>query len=86
MFAACQKRKLSNTIFFCFFLQLTVIHPALPEDVQKVVSSKVDIQLAPKDSHRQIGVHAVEQPLFNLAAERESFIVGGGARDQSMTT
>lgn len=45
-------------------LQLTVIHPQMPQET-KIVSSKVDTHVEAKDSHLKIGVHGVEQPLFN---------------------
>ena len=58
--------EMSHQVFFCS-LQLTVIHPQLPQEPAKV-SSKVDIQLTAKDSHLKIGVHGVETPLYNLAS------------------
>ncbi len=35
-----------------------------------------NILLKPKDSHRQIGIHGIEQPLYNMAAEHDSYLVG----------
>ena len=82
---------LFNTVFFLFFahLQLTVIHPQLPQEQPAKGSSKVDIQLQAKDSHLKIGVHGVEQPLYNLASEvagsSQNFFANG-AKEQSTYT
>ena len=73
------------TVFFAH-LQLTVIHPQLPQEQPAKGSSKVDIQLQAKDSHLKIGVHGVEQPLYNLASEvagsSQNFFANG-AKEQS---
>lgn len=68
---------------------LTVIHPQLPQEQPAKGSSKVDIQLQAKDSHLKIGVHGVEQPLYNLASEvagsSQNFFANG-AKEQSNIT
>ena len=63
-----------------------MIHPQLPQEQPAKGSSKVDIQLQAKDSHLKIGVHGVEQPLYNLASEvagsSQNFFANG-AKEQS---
>ena len=50
---------------------LTVIHPQTLEK-----SSEIDVQVQPQDSHREVGVHGVEQPVFSLSSHTHSGLAG----------
>jgi len=56
---------------------LTVIHPQMEK------SSKIDVQVQPQNSHRKIGVHGVEQPVFSMSSHINSF---AGNQEQSNIT
>merc|ERR1711879_340800 len=46
-------------------------------------SSKIDVQVEPQNSHRKIGVHGVEQPVFSMSSHINSF---AGNQEQSNIT
>ena len=45
-----------------------------PQTLEK--SSEIDVQVQPQDSHREVGVHGVEQPVFSLSSHTHSGLAG----------
>ena len=63
---------------------LTVIHPQQMDKLSSVSSSsEIDVQVRPQDSHRKIGVHGVEQPVFSMSSHTPSNSGFAGNQEQS---
>jgi len=66
---------------------LTVIHPQQMDKLSSVSSSsEIDVQVRPQDSHRKIGVHGVEQPVFSMSSHTPSNSGFAGNQEQSNIT
>ena len=64
---------------------LTVIHPQQMGEKSSLssASSEIDVQVRPQDSHRKIGVHGVEQPVFSMSSHTPSNSGFAGNQEQS---
>lgn len=67
---------------------LTVIHPQQMGEKSSLssASSEIDVQVRPQDSHRKIGVHGVEQPVFSMSSHTPSNSGFAGNQEQSNIT
>merc|ERR1712241_1123232 len=56
------------------------------DKLSSVSSSEIDVQVRPQDSHRKIGVHGVEQPVFSMSSHTPSNSGFAGNQEQSNIT